>query len=78
MEMTKRRPRASFTLWVGSHVALAWARVVHLIDRVLLFLTPTPTPTPRKRPERHSVMTLVALTALFTSRGTPEAAHRNS
>ncbi|MFF5978464.1 hypothetical protein ACFY78_06360 [Streptomyces olindensis] len=74
MEMTKRRPRASFTLWVGSYLALAWAMVVHLVDRVLLFLTPTP----RKRPARHSVMTLAALAALFTSRGTREAAHRNN
>lgn len=74
MEMTKRRPRASFTLWVGSYLALVWAMVVHMVDRVLLFLTPTP----RERPTRHSVMTLAALTALFASRGTREAAHRNN
>ncbi|MEU6609001.1 hypothetical protein ABZ922_28795 [Streptomyces shenzhenensis] len=74
MEMTKRRPRASFTLWVGSHLALIWAMVVHLVDRVLLFLTPTP----RERPARHSALALAALTALLASRGTREAAHRNN
>ncbi|MFK4108524.1 hypothetical protein [Streptomyces sp. NPDC002176] len=74
MEMTNRRPRASFTLWVGSYLALAWAMVVHLVDRVLLFFTPTP----QERPARHSVMTLAVLIALFPSRGTREVAHRNN
>jgi hypothetical protein len=74
MDMSKRRPRASFTLWVGSYLALIWSVVVRLADRVLLYLTPTP----RERPARHSVMTLAALTALLASRGTREAAHRNN
>lgn len=40
--MTKRRPRPSFILWVVSYLALVWAWLVHVTDRVLLLLTPTP------------------------------------
>ncbi|MFE9942030.1 hypothetical protein [Streptomyces hirsutus] len=73
-EKKNRRPRASLTLWLGSYLALIGAMIVHLVDRVLLFLTPTP----RERPARHSVMTLAALTALFAARETREVAHRNN
>lgn len=71
MYMRKRRPRASLSLWIGSHLALAWAMGVHLVDRVLLFLTPTP----HERPARQSG---AALTALVASRGTRGVPHRNS
>lgn len=42
MEMTKDHPRASVSLWIVSYLVLLWSIVVHLVDRVLLLLTPTP------------------------------------
>jgi hypothetical protein len=71
---SKGRHRASFTLWLGSYVALAWAFLVHVTDRILLFFKSPP----RKWSARHSVMTFAALSALFTSGGTRETAHRNN
>ncbi|WMI62042.1 hypothetical protein [Streptomyces sp. CRB46] len=76
MKMTpsRRRPRASSSLWAGSYLALVWAVLVDLADRVLLFFTPTP----RERPARGSILTLAALTALVGLRTANGEPHRNN
>lgn len=66
-------------MWIISCLVLLWSIVVHLVDRVLLILTPTP----RDRSAHRSVMTLAALAlatlASLLSRETGEAApHRNN
>lgn len=77
MEMTKDHPRPSVLLWIGSYVILLWSVIVHLVDRVLLFLTPTPRSA---RSAHRSVMTLaaLALVSLLPSREREPAPHRNN